>query len=65
MRAASFKSLYQKRPVNESMTAHSCVQGAPDTALGHFGTNPNSMGALALVGSSRCRETPQGHGVSR
>ena len=64
MRAASFKSLYQKRPI-ESDTPRICVQGAPDTALGHFGTNPNSMGALALVGSSRCRETPQGHGVSR
>ncbi len=33
MRAASFKSLYPKRPLEDSRNCARCVAGAPDTAL--------------------------------
>jgi len=33
MWAASFKSLYPKRPAN-TIQRHTCLGGAPDTALG-------------------------------
>src|ERR1035437_571201 len=35
MGAASFKSLYPKRPAKHHATANCCAAGAPDTALRH------------------------------
>jgi hypothetical protein len=50
MRAASFKSLYQKRPLRKQSFAHFCVQGAPDTALGRLRTDLKTYGKHGYSG---------------
>ena len=49
MRAASFKSLYPKRPPKSLQLRTVAPRGAPDTALRHFVPYLQSMSNLALV----------------
>jgi hypothetical protein len=50
--AASFKSLYPKRPANDHATADCSAVGASDTALRLQGTDPSSTSDSANLAST-------------
>jgi len=54
MRAASFKSLYQKRPHESVQMRTAAPRGAPDTALRLAGSNPQELILLSFPKPHRC-----------